>query len=276
MGNKILVIDDEPNLLKILTALLTRKGYEVFPSVSFDEAVHIFNTEDIDVVLTDLSMPVKTGMDVLSYCKQYTPDLPVILITAYGTVASAVTALKAGAFDFVMKPFEQEDLFQILEKAIQSRRKRKREPALEIMSAIGIGPLPVPLYGQQVETQELRESVLRIAASRSHTLITGEVGTGKVSVAYEIHRRSDRARAPFLQLHCETIPETFQCSELFGVEKGSTPLAFISRPGRLELAAGGTLVLEEITALTPETQNALFTALEHERFSRMGRKALSF
>lgn len=270
MLDKILVIDDEPNLLKILSALLTRKGYEVFAFAGFDEAVNTLNTEDLSVVVTDLSMPGKSGMDVLNYCKQYTPDLPVIMITAFGTIEAAVAALKADAFDFVLKPFEQDDLFNTIEKAIQSRRRRRREPALDFVSAVGIGPLPVPLFGFQTETILLNQDVNRIAGTRSNVLMMGEIGTGKRSVAYEIHRKSEFARGPFSQLHCEAVPEAFQISELFGAEKGVTPVAFVSRPGKMELTLNGTLILEEVTALSVSAQNALFTALENESFTRLG------
>jgi two-component system response regulator AtoC len=139
MLDRILVIDDEPNLRKILEALLTREGYDPLCFASFDDALPTINTEDIDAVITDLSMPVKNGMDVLEYLKQYSPDLPVIMITAFGTIEAAVSALKAGAFDFVLKPFDQHDLFRILKKALESRKRRKKEPALEPMSALGVG-----------------------------------------------------------------------------------------------------------------------------------------
>ncbi len=270
MRDRILVIDDEPNLLKILSAMLSRKGYEVLSYAGFDLALGSLNSEDIDVVITDLSMPQKTGMDVLAYCRQYSPDLPVVMITAFGTVESAVGALKAGAFDFITKPFEQSDLFQVVEKAIESRRRRKREPALEMMSASGLGQVQVPLFGNQPDTVSLRQTVERISQSRSHVFILGEIGTGKRSVASEIHRYSDRARGPFVQLHCEAVPPAFQVSELIGIEKGASPIAFVSRPGKLELALGGTLLLDEVTALSVDAQNELFLALERESFSRIG------
>ena len=270
MLDKIMVIDDEVNLRKILSALLAREGYDVQAFEGFDEALPVLNTEDVDVLITDLSMPGKTGMDVLAYCKQYSPDLPVVMITAFGTIEAAVTALKAGAFDFVLKPFDQQELFRTIQKAIQSRKRRKREPALELMSVKGIGPIPIPLFGNEPSTEQLRARVDHIAESDSHVMMVGEVGSGKRSVAYEIHRKSNRARGPFVQLHCDAVPEMFQLSELLGVEKGAMPVSLFTRPGQMELAVGGTLVLDEVGALGIEAQNALFNAIESEYFSRVG------
>ena len=265
-----MVIDDEPNLRMILQAMLTREGYDVSCFEGFDAALPTLNTEDFDVVVTDLSMPGKTGLDVLAYCKQYSPALPVILITAFGTIEAAVSALKAGAFDFVLKPFDQQELFRIVTKAIESRRRRKRDPVGDAMSAQGIGAIPLPLFGDENSTQDLRAQVDRISKSQSPCLMIGEMGSGKRSVAQEIHRRSDKARGPFVQLHCDAIPEMFQMTEIFGVEKGAMPMSLFTKPGSMELASGGTLMLEEVGSLSVEAQNALFSALENDYFSRVG------
>ncbi len=269
MRDKIIVIDDEPNIRKILDALLTREGYEVFSFDGFKNALETLNTEDVSVVITDLSMPEHTGLDVLKYCKDYSPDLPVILITAFGTIEAAVTALKSGAFDFILKPFDQDDLSRILKKAIQTRKRKKREPALEMMNAQGVGPVPVPLFGTEQSTIQLREQTERISATNSHVFMFGEVGSGKRSIAYEIHRKSDRARNPFIQVHCDAIPNVFQVGELFGLEKGAMPMSFFSKPGSFELGLGGTILLDEVDALGVEAQNALFSALENDFFTRV-------
>ncbi len=270
MRDKILVLDDEANLRMILEATLTRGGYDVLSFESFESAKTTLDTEEIAVVLTDLQMPNFSGMEVLNYCQQFAPDVPVIMITAFGTVERAVLALKSGAFDFVLKPFESGELFRTIEKACQSRRIRKREPALEIMSAVGVGPVPVPLFGQCASTRTLRDDVERISRLESPLLILGEVGTGKRSIAYEIHRKSDRARHPFVQISCNTIPPIFQITELMGVEKGASPVNLFSKPGSFELAQGGTLFIEEIDTLSIDAQNAMFTALENESFTRVG------
>lgn len=269
MRDKIIVIDDEPNLRKILEAFLSRQGFEVFSFEGFQQAITTLNTEDVSAVITDLSMPEHSGLDVLKYCKEYSPDLPVVLITAFGTVEAAVTALKNGAFDFVLKPFDQDELIRIIEKAIQTRKRRRREPALEMMSATAVGPVPVPLFGQDPSTVSLREEVYRISATRSPVFMKGEIGSGKRSVAYEIHRKSDRSRGPFIHVHCDAIPPVFQVSELFGTEKGPSPTSFFSKPGSFELGMGGTVFLDEVDALGVDAQNALFTMLENESFSRV-------
>ena len=270
MRDKILIIDDEENLRKILHETLVRADFDVFSFPGFAEAKATLNSENIDVVLTDLQMPEFSGMDVLAYCKQYSPDLPVILITAFGTVERAVSALKAGAFDFILKPFESDILFRTIEKAILSRIRRRREPSLDILSSVGVGPNPFPLLGNTQSTLDLQIDVNRAAKSLSPVLLYGEVGTGKRSIAYELHRKSARARGPFIQLNCDAIPPVFQPTELFGVEKGATPLSFFSKPGIFELAQGGTIFIEEIGALSIETQNSFFSALDQDFFSRMG------
>ncbi len=270
MRDKILVIDDEPNLRMILEATLTRQGYEVCCFESFDAAKQTLNLEDIDLVLTDLQMPGASGMEVLNYCKNYSPDLPVILITAFGTIEAAVNALKAGAFDFVLKPFENTELFRIIEKALQSRKRRKKEPALDAMSAIGVGPIAFPLFGESENAKELRTDVDRIQKNDSPVMLYGEIGTGKRSIAYEFHRKSPRSRGPFVQLNLEAIPPVFQLTELFGVERGASQIHLFSKPGSLELAQGGTVFIEEVGELSVEAQNALFSALENETFSRVG------
>jgi DNA-binding NtrC family response regulator len=269
MRDKIIVIDDEPNIRKILEALLTREGYEVFSFDGFKSAMATLNTEDVSVVITDLSMPEHTGLDVLKYCKEYSQDLPVILITAFGTIEAAVTALKIGAFDFILKPFDQDELLRVVLKAIQTRKRKKREPALEMMNAEGVGPVPVPLFGKEPSTIQLREQAERISSTRSHVFMMGEVGSGKRSIAYEIHRKSDRARYPFIQVHCDAIPPVFQVGELFGLEKGAMPMNFFSKPGSFELGLGGTVLLDEVDALCVEAQNELFLALENDFFTRV-------
>jgi two-component system NtrC family response regulator len=270
MRDKILIIDDEVNLRKILEETLSRKGYDVSSFESFEAAKTTLDTEAIDVVITDLQMPGSSGMDVLAYCRTYSPDLPVVMITAYGTVERAVSAMQAGAFDFVLKPFQNEELFRILLKATESRIRRKREPALELMSAVGVGPVPLPLFGRSEDAVKFRDEVEHASRGGGAILMTGEVGTGKRSVAREIHRKSDRSRAPFIQLNCEAVPPVFQTTEFFGVEKGAGPMHLFSKPGIFELAQGGTVFIEEIDALSIEAQNELFLALENEAFTRMG------
>jgi DNA-binding NtrC family response regulator len=176
----------------------------------------------------------------------------------------------AGAFDFILKPFPQEELFRTIEKAISTRKRRRKEPSLEMVSAVGVGPVPFPLFGDEPSTKELREKVEHVAGALSPVLMYGEVGTGKRSIAYELHRKSIYSRGPFIHLNGDAVPPVFQMSEVFGVEKNATPMSFFSKPGSLELAQGGTLFIEEIGELGVEVQNELFTVLEQDYFSRVG------
>jgi two-component system response regulator AtoC len=192
------------------------------------------------------------------------------MITAYGTIERAVAAMQAGAFDFVVKPFQNDELFRIVAKANQSRIRRRREPAQDLMSAIGVGAVPLPLFGKSESAAQFRSSVERISKGGASVMMWGEIGTGKRSVAQEIHRKSDRARGPFIQVNLEAVPSVFQSTELFGVEKGASPVHHFSKPGTFELAQGGTLFIEEIDALSIESQNLFFNAISNESFSRIG------
>ena len=247
---------------------MIRQGFEVLSFEGFGSAFETINNEDISVVITDLSMPDHSGLDVLKHCKEFSPDLPVILVTAFGTIEAAVMALKNGAFDFILKPFDQDELIRNVQKAIETRKRKNREPGMEIFDANGIGPVPVPLFGIEPSTQLLREQVARISSSRSNVFIYGEVGSGKRSVAHEIHRKSDRSNGPFVQVQCDAIPDIFQIGELFGMEKGPNPISYFSKPGAFELGMTGTILLDEVDALGKDSQNALFSALESEFFSR--------
>lgn len=161
MRDRILLIDDEANLRMILEATLQRGGFDVQAFESFTAAKLALDTQDFDVVLTDLQMPEASGMEVLAYCRSYSPDLPVILITAFGTVERAVSAMQMGAFDFILKPFQNDELFRVLSKATESRIRRRREPASDLMSALGVGPVPIPLFGASRVAGMLREGVER-------------------------------------------------------------------------------------------------------------------
>lgn len=268
--DQILIIDDEPNILEVLKALLEKENYEVFTFQSFDEALPVLNQENISLVITDLAMPQKSGFDVLEYCKKYSPDLPVMMITAFGTIEQAVQAMKQGAFDFIAKPFDREALKVTTRKAIESRVRIKRDPELNMLTAEGLGPIAVVLMGDEPSTQHLRQQVLTISKNQAHVFIQGEVGAGQRMLAYEIHRKSSRISQPFISIHADAIPQAFQMAELFGVEKGATPLAWTARPGRLELASAGTLFIESATSLSQEVQLALLESFENDFYIRVG------
>ncbi len=270
MMEKILVIDDEPSLRRVLAELLGNQGYEVFVAENFESAELMINTEDLDLLITDLMLPGKSGIEILEWVKSRSSDLPVMMITAFGTIDAAVQAMKFGAFDFVTKPFKPEHLFAVVRKAIESRRRIKKEPFMDAMSADGVGPIAVPLLGQSKFAERLRQEVERISKNLSSVVIEGELGSGKRSIAYEIHRRSAHSRGPFIQFHFDAIAEQDQMSEWFGVEKGAEPHVFFSRPGVLELAQNGTLFVEGIERMGVELQNKLFQTIETGLFSRVG------
>jgi two-component system response regulator AtoC len=219
------------------------------------------------VVITDLYMPGMTGMDLLEYLNKAQPELPVVMITAFGTVESAVQALKRGAFDYLTKPFEKEEILAIVEKAANTNSLRKKEPLgptseTELPQSILVGTSP--------QMKEVQRLIRKVAGSPSTVLITGESGTGKELVALEIHRNSDRVNKPFIKINCAAIPQTLIESELFGYEKGAFTGAANSKPGRFELAHEGTLFLDETAEMTPEMQVKLLRVIQESEFERVG------
>ncbi len=270
MRERIVYIDDEPNILKIAKALFEREGYEIEIFESFDAARDFVNNENFDVLFTDLSMPGFSGMDVLKHCKQYSPDLPVVLVTAYGTVDVAVEAIKNGAFDFVTKPFNSAELFLIARKAIENRKRRKKEYDGGFFDASVVGAVPLPCLGDSSIARQLREDVKNLSQSSASVCLFGEEGSGRRVLASEIHRQSNRSPKPILQMNCQGIPWEYQSIELFGVEKGVSTVYPFGRPGRLELAAEGTFILEDVEHLSADTQKTLRTAIEDERFVKVG------
>jgi len=279
---RVLVVDDEKNISFVIHAMLTKAGYSVVTMNQSSAALAFLKGEsspsdrpsDLDVVLTDLYMPDVTGMDLLSYCQKERPDLPVIMMTAFGTVESAVSALKTGAFDFVTKPFDQTELLNSIRKAVETRREQQKEPvtlrALERTSSGAQGASISTLIGQSPQMQEVFRIISKIAASPSTVLIQGESGTGKELVAFEIHKNSTRAKKPFIKVNCAAIPSTLIESELFGHERGAFTGAVNSKPGRFELAHEGTLFLDEVGEMPLEMQVKLLRVLQEQEFERVG------
>lgn len=260
---KLLVIDDEKNIGLVLEAMLQREGFEVSTFTEPRKALQALQKETFHGVITDLQMPDLTGMDVLEHCKQNYPELPVIFITAYGTVESAVAAVKKGAFDFISKPFDQTELVATVCKAVLSQQKNRKEP----QAASGVKPL---LIGKSVAISDVYRIIQKIAESPSTVLIQGESGTGKELVAMEIHRHSLRRDKPLIRINCSAIPATLIESELFGYERGAFTGAVNSKPGRFELAHEGTLFLDEVAEMPLEMQVKLLRAIQEQEFERVG------
>ncbi|HET6612135.1 MAG TPA: sigma-54 dependent transcriptional regulator [Kofleriaceae bacterium] len=270
---RILVADDEHNLRRVLAAILLRDGHEVIQAESGAEAVAALDGDaGIDVVITDLKMPNVSGMDVLRHASTVHPNTPVIMITAFGTVDNAVAAVKAGAFDYIEKPFEQEQIRQIVQKAV--RQSLADRDTLRAAGAVATESAPIRgrfgLIGESPEMQRVTDIIATVADTPSTVLITGESGTGKELVAKALHETSGRKDQPFIKINCAAIPKTLMESELFGYEKGAFTGAVGQKPGRFELADGGTLFLDEIGEIPVEMQVKLLRAIQERELERVG------
>lgn len=280
---RILVVDDERNMRRVLQALLGARGYTVDAAENGDEARAFLKKADpsYDVVITDLRMPGCDGMELMHTIARRWPDVPVVFITAHGTVDTAVEAMRAGAFDFITKPFDDTELSSIVTKAIAHReanRDRAYEPFEEQTVTGAIAPVPRPppadalseIIGESAAIKQLFSMLRKVAPSPTTVLIRGESGTGKELVARALHRLSNRAQAPFITVNCTAIPENLFESELFGHEKGAFTGAVASRPGRFELAHEGTLFLDEIGELPLPMQVKLLRVLQERVVERVG------
>jgi nitrogen regulation protein NR(I) len=259
----VLIVDDEINIRRVLAAMLKRDGYDVTTAADGEQALSALQRTPVDVVVTDLVMPRLGGLDLLKQVGSHYPDVPVIMITAHGTVDTAVEAMKAGAFDYITKPFEQEELRKVIAKATRARELEQQHVHP------GDGERP-PLVGQSAAMRAVYEVIAKVADSPSTVLITGESGTGKELVAQALHRGSSRRDKPLIKVNCAAIPKDLVESELFGYEKGAFTGAVGSKPGRFELADGGTLFLDEIGEIPVEMQVKLLRALQESEFERVG------
>jgi two-component system, NtrC family, response regulator AtoC len=261
---QVLIVDDEPNLRKILSAQLTRDGYDALTAEDGEQGLHLLREHHIDLVITDLKMPKVDGMTLLKRALEIEPELPVVLITAHGTIDTAVEALKRGAFDFVTKPFDKDEVRQIVAKALKTRELRGAD-ATPAPSGARFG-----IIGSSQGIAELYAILERVADTPTTVLITGESGTGKELVARALHEHSSRKDKPFIKVNCAAIPKELIESELFGYERGAFTGAVASKPGRFELANGGTLFLDEIGEIPIEMQVKLLRALQESEFERVG------
>ncbi len=269
---QILIVDDEPNMIKVLGALLKREGYHIIEAMSGQEALQLLQEHHVDAMVTDMKMPGMDGMQVLGEALERREDLPVIMITAHGTIDTAVEALKKGAFDYVTKPFEWSELRSVIAKAVQTARLGSREVGMEsIVNTRDDGKAKdIRLIGSSEPMQQVFDVIEKVADTPSTVLITGESGTGKDLIAKEIHARSRWSEKPFIKVNCAAIPSELLESELFGYDKGAFTGAVTSKPGRFELAHGGTLFLDEIGEMSPEMQVKLLRAVQDKEFERVG------
>jgi two-component system, NtrC family, response regulator AtoC len=261
--SKVLVVEDEPNLRKVLATLLRREGYDVSVAENGEQGLAEFDRGGAEVVITDLVMPKVGGMEVLRTINSRDPDVPVIIITAHGTVDSAVEAIKLGAFDYITKPFDQAELQAVIAKASRTHAMAQRavRPDGRIRSAI---------IGGSTQMQDIFRIIDKVANTPSTVLITGESGTGKELIATALHEGSSRRDKPLIKINCAAIPKDLMESELFGYERGAFTGAVTSKPGRFELADGGTLFLDEIGEIPVEMQVKLLRVLQEGEFERVG------
>jgi DNA-binding NtrC family response regulator len=262
---RVLVADDELNMRRVLEAILRREGYDVITAANGTEALGGMSA-NIHTVITDLKMPGLDGMGLLKRLSVDYPDVPVVMITAHGSVENAVEAVKLGAFDYLEKPFEQEQIRQVVAKAISTYALSRKDARPEEPSERG----RFRLVGQSPAIRQIYAVVEKVANTPSTVLISGESGTGKELIARALHENSTRHAGPFIKINCAAIPKTLMESELFGYDKGAFTGAVGAKPGRFELAHGGTLFLDEIGEIPVEMQVKLLRVLQESEFERVG------
>ena len=267
-GRRILVVDDELNIRGALVTLLEKKEYQVRGAASAEEALEQLETTPADLVLTDLKMPGMGGMEFLRQLKQKWPDTEVLIMTAFGSIDTAVEAMRCGAYDYITKPIDRERFAVVVEKALERRalafENKQLKDRLETRTRFE------QMIGESEPMQRVYSLVDMVADSDVTVLLTGESGTGKELVARAIHHRSHRANGPFVTLNCGALPENLFESELFGYEKGAFTGATTNKMGRFELADGGTLLLDEVGELSLKSQVDFLRVLETKEFRRLG------
>ena len=264
----ILIVDDEKNYPPILAAVMEEEGFEPLMANSGEEALTILKHSDVDLVLTDMKMPSMDGIELLENVKKKDPELPVIMMTAHGTVEKAVEAMQKGAYSYIMKPFDNDSLILYVNKAIAMYRviKENRRLRQTVKSQYSFGNI----IGKSKKMRDIYELIGKVAPANATVLIEGESGTGKDLVAKSIHFNSPRRDNPFVAVNCTALAESLLESELFGHERGAFTGAVSSKKGRFELADGGTLFLDEIGELSPSLQVKLLRVLQDKVFERVG------
>jgi DNA-binding NtrC family response regulator len=262
---KILIVEDKESMRRMLVEVFSEKGYSVTECPDGEEAIKKIGNELFEIVLTDLKMPKKDGIDVLKAAKGKSPDTDVIVMTAHGTVENAVEAMRIGAFDYILKPFSLSEIELKVEKALQRKtfmvENTESQPGDDHFGEI---------IGKEESIQKIYRVIEKVAPQATSLLILGESGTGKEVVAREIHKRSSRSSKPFIPVNCASLAENLLESELFGHEKGSFTGAMFQKNGRFELADGGTLFLDEIGEISPAIQVKLLRFFQEREFERVG------
>jgi DNA-binding NtrC family response regulator len=268
MKPRILIADDEPSIRRVITLLLEDEGYEVMAVESGREVLNVLPSFLPDLVLLDQQMPLLTGVETLEEIKNIRPGQTVIFVTAFGSIALAVDAVKKGAFDFIEKPFDNDDLLLKVERALEHNNWKNVPENLKNKRK----EISLSIVGENGGLKQVISRLKRVAKTNATVLITGESGTGKELIARAVHACSNRSDKPFLALNCGAIPLSLMENELFGHEKGAFTDAKEAQPGTFERANGGTLFLDEIGELPPDAQVKLLRVLEDHRITRIGGK----
>ena len=266
LAPRILVIDDEEHMRWALEKAMKQEGYGVITAAGGREGLEALHREGASLVILDLKMPDLDGLEVLKRIREAYPRLPVIMITAHGTIQTAIEAMKIGAADYITKPFDLDELKIVIRKTLQMSQLMHEVSFLraELMKEHG------EMVGKSPAIMEVRRLIRRVAPTEATVLITGESDTGKEVVAVAIHRQSPRADGPFIAVNCAALPEQLLESELFGHEKGAFTGATTRKPGRFEMAARGTIFLDEIAEMSPTMQAKLLRVLQDKTFERVG------
>jgi DNA-binding NtrC family response regulator len=267
-SKKVLIVDDEPNAIRVLSVILKEEGYHVLESMNVDSAVGIIHNEDVDAIITDLKMPDKDGFELFKYVSEHHPDMPVMFLTAYGTVESAVSAMTSGAFYYFIKPPDYPRLKNVLAQAIEKHSAKKQFEYLKknVFQENNLHPL----IGKAPSMTRIVQTIETVKDSESSILIQGETGTGKEVVARNIHYTGKRYNKPFVAVNCAAIPRELIESELFGHEKGAFTGAAANRAGKFEEAAEGTIFLDEIGEVELSVQAKLLRVLQEREIERLG------
>ena len=265
---KILLVDDEANTLKVLSTFLKKEGYSVLTAKTAEEAWNKLSQSDVNLLITDLKLPGKSGLDILQEIRDYMPSIKVIIITAYGSINNAVQAMKLGAYNYLTKPVNLDELAILVQNALE--RKNLEKENVELRKQLRERYSLVGIVGKSKPMQELFDLVEKVASYESNILITGETGTGKELVARAIHYSSEYCERPFVTIDCAAMPETLLESEFFGHVKGAFTGATDEKKGQIEMAEGGTLFLDEIAELPLGVQKKLLRFLQEKKFNRVG------
>jgi DNA-binding NtrC family response regulator len=266
--DSILIVDDEKSLLELLTVVLKKEGYRVKACLAASRAFEVLEKEEFDLLICDIKLPEVSGMEVLRYVRESRPEMPVIMITAYGSLKQAVEALKAGAIDYILKPFDVEELKIIVAKELEKRRLKEENILLKrnLREKYSFENM----IGKSKVMQEVYSLIEKSSGTDSTVLVTGESGTGKEMAARALHLMSRRSDSPFVSINCAALPENLLESELFGHARGAFTGAVAEKKGMFEVAQRGTLFLDEVGETSPWTQVKLLRAIQERKIRRVG------